>query len=182
MTCLESQSNILSFVENSLPEDKKVEFVKHIKHCKNCKEELEIYYTLIVGMRKLDNNEELSLDFKSRLDDELNKIENKARKATRFKISTFGIFFSIVVVLIVFIYNTCLTKVYQIEQDMKKQAQGEAYFYRLFGENMYECSHDLIAESMIVVEKPTLSFYDSVDIYNVVNSFDSYEFYGGIDE
>ena len=65
---------------------------------------------------------------------------------------------------------------------MKKQAQGEAYFYRIFGENMYECSHDLIAESMTVEEKPTMSFYDRVDIYNVVNSLDANEFYGGIDE
>lgn len=80
MTCLEAQSNILSFVEKNLPEDKKIEFVKHIHHCNDCKEELEIYYTLIVGMRKLDNNEDMSLDFRNRLDDELNRIEARAKK------------------------------------------------------------------------------------------------------
>ena len=60
MTCLEAQSNIMAFIEKKLPDDVIPDFVKHMRYCKNCREELEIYYTLIVGMHQVDNNQELS--------------------------------------------------------------------------------------------------------------------------
>ena len=53
MTCLEAQSKIMAFIENKLPDDELKEFIKHVKNCENCSEELEIYYTLIVGMKKI---------------------------------------------------------------------------------------------------------------------------------
>ncbi|MDE6024856.1 MAG: zf-HC2 domain-containing protein [Lachnospiraceae bacterium] len=171
MTCLEAQSNILSFVEEQLPEDKKVEFVRHMKHCSNCKEELEIYYTLIVGMRKLDNNEEFSLDFKNRLDEELTRIDNRAKKAKRFKVSSFSIVFSIMVVVMFFFYSRCLLKVYNIEQFMKKQAQGETYFYDTFGEYLNVCRDDIIVREIRQSIPEKLTFYDKIRIYNTVNSF-----------
>lgn len=171
MTCLEAQSNILSFVEEQLPEDKKVEFVKHMRHCRNCKEELEIYYTLIVGMRQLDNNEELSLDFKYRLDEELTRIENKAKKAQRFKVSSFSIVFSLMVVVMFFFYSRCLLKVYNVEQFMKKQAQGETYFYDEFGEYLSVCRDDVVARKIRENTQKKLTFYDKIRIYNTVNSF-----------
>ena len=98
MTCLEAQSNIMAFVDKKLDDDSTQNFVRHMKHCDNCAEELEIYYTLIVGMRQLDNNEELSHNFKKDLYDELTRIENKAKNAKRFKISTFGIVFTAAVI------------------------------------------------------------------------------------
>ena len=63
MTCLEAQSNIMAFIEKKLPDDVIPDFVKHMRYCKNCREELEIYYTLIVGMHQVDNNQELSQNF-----------------------------------------------------------------------------------------------------------------------
>ena len=74
MTCLEAQSKIMAFIEGKLPDDELREFIKHVKNCENCSEELEIYYTLIVGMKELDNEENLSTDFKKELDNKLNEL------------------------------------------------------------------------------------------------------------
>ena len=75
MTCLEAQSNIMAFIEKKLPDDVIPDFVKHMRYCKNCREELEIYYTLIVGMHQVDNNQELSQNFAKDLENELNRLE-----------------------------------------------------------------------------------------------------------
>lgn len=179
MTCLEAQSNILSFVEKNLPEDKKIEFVKHIRHCNDCKEELEIYYTLIVGMRKLDNNEDMSLDFRNRLDDELNRIETRAKKAKRFRVSSFGMVFTALVCIMFVFYGRCLTKVYDVEQFLIKEKQGSTYFYDAFGDDLYSYRNDIIAENEKKNIIVPISFYDKVHIYNVVASFDISEFADG---
>ena len=57
MNCLEAQSKIMAFIENKLPDDELREFIKHVRSCKNCYEELDIYYTLIVGMKQLDESD-----------------------------------------------------------------------------------------------------------------------------
>ena len=111
MTCLEAQSNIMAFVEKKLPDDKVTDFVRHMRYCKNCSEELEIYYTLVVGMRQLDNNEELSKDFKEELNKELNRLDHKVKSVKRFKISTFSVVFVVAVVIMFFWYTRILGKV-----------------------------------------------------------------------
>ena len=59
MNCLEAQSKIMAFIENKLPDDELREFIKHVRSCKNCYEELDIYYTLIVGMKQLDESDNI---------------------------------------------------------------------------------------------------------------------------
>ena len=98
MTCLEAQSNIMAFIEKKLPDDVIPGFVKHTRYCKNCREELEIYYTLIVGMHPVDHNQELSQNFAKELENELNRLEHKVKKAKRIKLSTFGIIIGVAVV------------------------------------------------------------------------------------
>lgn len=134
MTCLEAQSNIMAFIDKKLPDDRAVEFVRHIKNCPNCSEELEIYYTLIVGTRQLDNNEELSKDFSKDLNNELMKLSNKVKKAKRFKLSTFGICCAALIIGFAVFYSSILNKVYNIEQNYIKAMQGDMYFYDCYGE------------------------------------------------
>ena len=83
MTCLEAQSNIMAFIEGRLPEDQIEDFVRHMNYCPNCFEELEIYYTLIVGMRQLDDNTELSHNFTKDLNDELDKLTSRLKKCKK---------------------------------------------------------------------------------------------------
>lgn len=166
MTCLEAQSNIMAFIDKKLPDDRVTDFVRHMKYCPNCSEELEIYYTLIVGMRQLDSNEELSQNFKQELNDELERLEHKVKKVKRFKISTFSIVFAAIVVIMFIFYNRGLSKVYNIEQIMLKESQGVSYFYDYFGDYIGMCEDDLIVASEIKNKPLEETFYDKVHRYN----------------
>jgi hypothetical protein len=176
MTCLEAQSNIMAFIDKKLPEDKVNDFVRHIKNCQNCSEELEIYYTLIVGTRQLDNNEELSKDFDKDLKNELQRISNRVKKARRFRVSAFGICFVGLIGLFGFFYNSCLERVYNREQSIIKEAQGDMYFYDVFGGCIDLCKVDL--EDKYYEEKndeflqsnlDKLTFYENIRKFNLEN-------------
>ena len=91
MEHLEAQSYIMPFIDGKIPSDKQDGFVLHMKNCKKCHEELEIYYTLMVGMRQLDNNQDLSADFNKDLERELNRLSSRAKNKLRVKISAFSI-------------------------------------------------------------------------------------------
>lgn len=169
MTCLEAQSNIMAFIEKKLPDDKVTDFVRHMRYCPNCSEELEIYYTLIVGIRQVDNNEELSHNFKKDLDNELSRIDNKVKKAKRFKFSTFGVIFATAVALLFFFYNACLNKVYNIEQRIIKESQGEYFFYDNFGRYINMCEDDIVVANYHEEKPVELTFYEKVHIYNITH-------------
>ena len=90
MTCLEAQSNIMAFIEKKLPDDVIPGFVKHMRYCKNCREELEIYYVMLIGLKQLDEGEELAADFKEKLQNEVDsrylEIEKNSKRKYAAKI------------------------------------------------------------------------------------------------
>ncbi len=173
MTCLEAQSNIMAFIDKKLPDDKVTEFVRHVKHCPNCMEELEIHYTLIVGMRELDNNKELSTNFKKDLENELNKWDNKVKNVKRFKISTFSVVFIGIVVMFFFVYGQVLNKVYGIEQRIIKEKQGDEYFYNCFNEYIPKPDKDLVKIKLDEQTPREETFYEKVRIYNLTHKEDN---------
>lgn len=79
-------------------------FCKAYAVLQELQEELEIYYTLIVGMHQVDNNQELSQNFAKDLENELNRLEHRVKQAKRFKFSTFGLVFGVAVVFL-FLYT-----------------------------------------------------------------------------
>ena len=121
----------MAFIDGKLSDAEVVDFVRHMQSCKNCSEELEIYYTLIVGMRKLDNNEDLPQNFKTLLNEDLDNAKNKVQKAKRFKFSTFGVFFVAFVFVLFLFYGRILQKVHTIEQITIKERQGDVFYYRI---------------------------------------------------
>ena len=169
MTCLEAQSNIMAFLDKKLPDDVTADFVRHMRYCKNCSEELEIYYTLVVGMKQVDNNQELSSNFAQDLERELSRLEHKVRSAKRFKVSTFSIVFVAAIVFLMFLYNQCLAKVYNIEQIMKYQAQGQMYFYETFAESMEVCTRDVLEETQLATKPKESTFYEKVRQYRITH-------------
>ncbi len=175
MTCLEAQSNIMAFIDGKLSDDEVVDFVRHMQSCRNCSEELEIYYTLIVGMRKLDNNEDLPQNFKLLLEEDLDKAKNKVQKAKRFKISTFGVFFIAFVIVLFLFYGRILQKVHTIEQITIKERQGENYFLDNFGEYILFDDEDIIVyqkEKYTVKEK---TVYEKIRSYNKTHNYNPFE-------
>ncbi|MBE5944047.1 MAG: zf-HC2 domain-containing protein [Lachnospiraceae bacterium] len=165
MTCFEAQSNIMAFIDKKLPNDKVIEFVRHTKHCPNCSEELEIYYTLVVGMREIDEGKDLSANFKKDLENELDKIDNRVKNVKRAKISTFGIVLATAVVAFFTFYGIVLDKAYNIEQNMLKQRQGSQYFYEHFQEYLYFENRDIVKEATYVEVVEEKNFYEKINSY-----------------
>ena len=171
MTCLEAQSNIMAFIDGKLPAEEVDPFVRHIRTCKNCSEELEIYYTLVVGMRKLDDNEDLPQNFKQLLEEDLDKAQGKVKKAKRYKISAFSIFFAAAIVFLFIVYGRILQKVYNIEQETIKHKQSETYFYDNFKDYLFFDEEDLVVYVREREATEKVSFYDSLQSYNKLHNY-----------
>ena len=120
MNCLEAQSKIMAFIENKLPDDELREFIKHVRSCKNCYEELDIYYTLIVGMKQLDESDNISTDFKNALDKHLEEEMNRLTTVKRIANSTILVGIAAVVAGLIWLYSGVLDKVYNYEQNKTK--------------------------------------------------------------
>ncbi len=75
MTCTEIQKQIMPFINKELDDDELDKFLFHVKTCSECMEELEVYYTLITSMRQLDEDHELSSDYRQNLINLLEKTE-----------------------------------------------------------------------------------------------------------
>lgn len=67
MNCIDAQRLIVPFINNELKVNQLEEFVHHVYSCPNCMEELEVYYVLLAGMKQLDEDKELSTNFKKDL-------------------------------------------------------------------------------------------------------------------
>ena len=65
MDCKEVQKKYIPFIDNELRAGELEAFLRHLEECQDCREEYDIYYTMIMGMRYLesDNNKtELKID------------------------------------------------------------------------------------------------------------------------
>ena len=56
VTCKEAESLVMPYIRHELEVGQLEEFLEHIDQCANCREELEIYYTVEVGIRQLDSD------------------------------------------------------------------------------------------------------------------------------
>lgn len=76
MNCQSAQSMVLNFINNKLDKEETKEFIEHIRGCKDCWEELEIYYVMLIGLKQLDEGEEMVADFKEKLQNEVDSRYN----------------------------------------------------------------------------------------------------------
>ena len=51
MTCREAERLVMPYINGELTDAELAEFLKHIDTCEDCREELEIYFTVDVGIR-----------------------------------------------------------------------------------------------------------------------------------
>ncbi len=77
MTCIKAQSMITPFINNKLGIKEMEEFLEHVEVCPDCMEELEYYYTLLTAMRQLDEDKNLSIDYKLELAAKIKKAQDK---------------------------------------------------------------------------------------------------------
>lgn len=169
MTCLEVQSKLIAYIDNHLEKDEKIDFLRHIQCCEDCKEELNIYYTMIEGMRQLDGNMPLSKDFTEELNNRMERELRHARTKREFFSSSI-----IIVVLglfgfIVFGYVNFLNLVHEEEQAKLKAAQGEYYYSKTFHDVMFSPEEEKPTLNINVTPtEPVITFYDKVKEYNML--------------
>ena len=88
MNCQNAQSMVLNFINNKLDKEETRAFIEHVRDCKDCWEELEIYYVMLVGLKQLDEGEELAADFRKKLQNEVEsryvEIEREAKRKHMF--------------------------------------------------------------------------------------------------
>ncbi len=170
MTHLEAQSYIMPFIEGKVPTDKQGDFVIHMLSCDKCREELEVYYTLLVGMRQLDNREELSTDFGKELEKELRSMGQHVRSRKRFKVSAFSIVMSAALVFLALGYAGSLRRVYAFEQSVKSSNQGKYYF------------SDSLSSDFMLDHFDAVEMAKDIDETKVVTSFDRIRGYKKLEE
>ena len=155
----------MPFIDGKIPDNKKSDFVLHMKNCKKCHEELEIYYTLMVGMRQLDRKQEFSTDFKRDLENELTRMSHRVKTKKRLSVSAFSIVFMTIILISVSLYAGGLTKIYSYEQETKMNSQGEYYFNRSLGENLMLDYSDRVYKSEEIVKSGQITDFDRIDGY-----------------
>lgn len=55
LTCKETEKMVMPYINEQLGEEELEAFLKHIDGCPSCREELEIYYTVSLGLKQLDS-------------------------------------------------------------------------------------------------------------------------------
>ena len=166
MNHLEAQSYIMPFIEGKIPDNKQEDFVMHMKNCKKCHEELEIYYTLLVGMKQLDNRTKLSTDFNKDLENELKAMGHHVRKRKNVKVSAFSIIMAGAIIVISLLYAGVLNKIYSFEQYTKELNQGEYYFSFMLHDELIYDNHDRIYESDQLTKSDKVTDFDRIRGYN----------------
>ena len=112
MNCQNAQSMVLNFINNKLDKEETKEFIEHIRSCKDCWEELEIYYVMLVGLKQLDEGEELAADFRKKLQNEVEsryvEIEREAKRKHIVKIITILVTAAILIWMFVYLISAML--------------------------------------------------------------------------
>jgi len=68
MDCKEVQKKYIPFIDNELRAGELEAFLKHLEECQDCREEYDFYYTMIMGMRYLEEESEKNwMDSEGRL-------------------------------------------------------------------------------------------------------------------
>jgi hypothetical protein len=102
MNCTETQNLIIPFVKNELPPEQAAEFAAHVNNCRTCKDELEINYCLMTAIMQLNEDKELTADFKKELNDKLELVTLKGRREKNsIRIKNILVIFEIIIIGII---------------------------------------------------------------------------------
>lgn len=90
MNCQEVERLVMPYIEGRLEESKLEEFLEHIETCENCQEELEIYFTVDLGVRQLDSDSD-NFNIKGELEERLEESRQHIRTVRLFQIARYAV-------------------------------------------------------------------------------------------
>ena len=106
MTCKEAESLVMPYIKNELTDEELFEFLEHIEHCPECREELEIYFTVDVGIRQLDS-ETGNYNIKGALETAIEQSRERLEAVRLVKIVGFAVSTLSVMALIITVLLQC---------------------------------------------------------------------------
>lgn len=126
MNCREAQALITKYVQDQLDLKTLEAFLQHIKNCPDCMEELEVYYIVFHGIKRLDEDENIAINYHAEFLREIKKNEQRIKKAKK----RFNVKRGIYIALCFLIVLVCSIQIGKIET--KKQ------LYKASGPSTYD--------------------------------------------
>ncbi len=90
MTCQEAERLVMPYIQGDLDDNQLEEFLEHIETCENCQEELEIYFTVDLGIRQLDSDAD-NFNIKGELEERLEESRQQVQRTRLFKIVQYAV-------------------------------------------------------------------------------------------
>ncbi len=90
MTCKEAESLVMPYIRDELTDDELKEFLEHMESCPSCRDELEIYFTVEVGIRQLDS-ETGNYNIKGALEAAVEQSKQRIQAVKLIKIARYAI-------------------------------------------------------------------------------------------
>ncbi|MCI8830432.1 MAG: zf-HC2 domain-containing protein [Lachnospiraceae bacterium] len=90
MNCQEAERLVTPYIHGELGEDQLEEFLEHIEGCENCQEELEIYFTVDLGIRQLDSDAD-NYNIKGEMEELLDQSRQHVRRTRMFQAARYSV-------------------------------------------------------------------------------------------
>ena len=97
LSCAAAQAKIMDYINDNLTLQETEQFLRHTLHCGECREELDVYYTIMTGMKKLDADENINMDFKAELKRKIRKSEEKILRYKRGRVTRRLLFLALII-------------------------------------------------------------------------------------
>lgn len=101
MDCQRAQSLINKYVHNELDLNTLEDFLVHVEQCPDCMEELEVYYIVFQGFRRLDEDENIAVNYHEEFLKTLTDNENKIKHTRNMQIIRRTAFFGLLIAVMV---------------------------------------------------------------------------------
>lgn len=126
MDCQEAQALINKYVHNELDVNTLEEFLLHVKQCSDCMEELEVHYIVFQGFRRLDEDENIAVNYHEEFIDTLSYSEEKVRHFRNAHIFRRIAFFLLLIIIMV--VSTLSINLEEVQQKLIYRSEGKSEF------------------------------------------------------
>lgn len=171
MTCTQAQGCITPFIKDQMNINELESFLNHIESCEECKEELEVYYTLLAGMRQLDEEQNMPSDFHVGF---LNKLKKAEEIIIQHKVQSFRKRFLLTAIIVVVSFLSS----FRIQEYMVDEIEKESYIANAPFEIQYYYFKNRTTELDHFIEEHRMD----IIIYKIKDKIDMPESKGDIDE
>lgn len=106
MTCKEMEKLVMPYINDDLTDEELQEFLEHMESCPDCREELEIYFTVDVGIRQLDS-ETGNYNIRGALEAAVEQSRQRLQVVRLIKIARYAVSTLSVMALIITVFLQC---------------------------------------------------------------------------